>query len=71
MQTFEIAIHNQDVRKLVMQGDSHRHLNDEWGDSHYIEFKGDSEEEAIAKCRQKYPESDGYVIEDVTVVHDH
>lgn len=70
MQTFEIAIHNEAVRKLVMQGDRHRHLSDDWGDSHYIEFKGDSEEQAIAKCRQKYPEDDGYVIEGVSIVND-
>jgi len=70
MQTFEITIHNQEVRKLVSQGDSHRHLSDDWGDSHYIEFKGDSEEGAIAKCRQKYPEDNGYVIEGVSIVND-
>jgi len=68
MQTFEIVIYNEKVRQLVAQGDRHRTFTDDWGDSHYIEFKADSEEQAVAKCRQKYAESDGFVIEGVTAL---
>lgn len=68
MQTFEIVIYNEKVRQLVKQGDSHRTFSDDWGDSHYIEFKADGEDEAVAKCRQKYPEDDGFVIEGVSML---
>jgi len=68
MQKFEVVIYNEQVRQLVSQGDSHRKFSDDWGDSHYIEFKADSEEQAVAKCRQKYPEDDGFVIEGVSLL---
>jgi len=68
MQTFEVVIYNEKVRQPVSQGDSHRTCTDEWGDSHYIESRAESEEQAVAKCRQKYPEADGVVIEGVTPV---
>jgi hypothetical protein len=68
MQTFEIVIYNEQVRKLVKQGESHRRYSDDWGDTHYIEFKADSEGQAVAKCRQKYPEEDGFVIESISMV---
>mgnify|MGYP000285772347 CR=1 FL=1 len=66
MQTYEIVIYNEQVRQLVKQGDRHRRFSDDWGDSHYIEFKADSEDQAIAKCRQKYAEEDGFVIEGIS-----
>ncbi len=66
MQTYEIVIHNEQVRNLVKQGDSHKKFSDDWGDTHYIEFKADSEDQAIAKCRQKYSAEDGFVIESVS-----
>ena len=66
MQTFEVVLYNEQVRAKVREGDSHRRFNDEWADSHYIEFKADSEDAALAKCRQKYPEAEGFVIEGVT-----
>ena len=68
MQTYEVVIYNEKVRQLVAQGDRHRTFTDDWGDSHYIEFKADSEGEAVAKCRQKYAEDDGFVIEGVSAL---
>lgn len=68
MQAYEIVIYNDQVRKMVREGDSHRKFSDDWSDSHYIEFKADSEEQAVAKCRQKYPEDDGFVIEGVSML---
>ena len=68
MQTYEIVIYNEQVRTLVSRGDHHRQFSDDWGDSHYIEFKADSEDRAVAKCREKYPEDQGFVIEGVSEV---
>lgn len=68
MSTYEIVIYNETVRQLVSQGDRHHRFNDDWGDSHYIEFTADSEDQAVAKCRQKYPEDDGFVIEGVSML---
>lgn len=68
MSTYEIVIYNEKVRTLVSQGSHHRRYTDDWGDSHYIEFSGDTEEEALAKCRRKYPEEDGFVIEGVSAL---
>lgn len=66
MQTYEIVIHNEQVRAKVREGDRHRKFSDDWADTHYIEFKADSEDQAIAKCRQKYPAEDGFVIEGIS-----
>lgn len=68
MQTYEITIYNEQVRKLVLQGESHKRYSDDWGDSHYIEFKADSKEAATRSCERKYPQGEGFVIEGVTEV---
>ena len=67
MPKFEITIYNEQVRKLVSEGDSHKRYTDDWGDSHYIEYNAEDEQRAIAKCRQRYPAEDGFVIEAVSV----
>lgn len=66
MPNYEIVIYNEQVRAKVREGDRHRTFTDDWADSHYIEFKADTEEQAIAKCRQKYPEHSGFVIEGIS-----
>ncbi len=65
MKTYEIAIYNQEVRKLVADGRRHRNLADAWADTHYIEIKANSQEEARAKLASRYPAENGYVIEEV------
>jgi len=67
MHTYEITIYNQTVRELVRNGESHRRYTDDWADSHYIEFEADSEAEAVKKCGYKYPDHDGFVIEQVAL----
>lgn len=67
MQTYEIIIYNEEVRQCLREGDKHRTFSDDWGDSHYIEFKGEDEAEAVAKCNAKYPPEDGFVIEGVSL----
>lgn len=68
MQTYEIAIYNQQVRALVFDGESHKRYTDSWADTHYIEFKAETEADAIAQCGRKYPQGDGFVIEAVLEV---
>ncbi len=65
MKTYEIAIYNQEVRKLVADGGRHRDLSDAWADTHYIEVKANSPQEARAKVASRYPAENGYVIEEV------
>lgn len=65
MKTYEIAIYNQEVRKLVADGSRHRDLSDAWADIHYIEVKANSPQEARAKVASRYPAKNGYVIEEV------
>lgn len=67
MQTFEVAIYNELVRACVKNGDHHKDLSDDWGDSHYIEFKAKDEAGAIAKCESRYPKAKGFVVEGVTL----
>ena len=45
MYTYEIVIYNEAVRACLREGDKHKTFSDDWGDSHYIEFKADSEEQ--------------------------
>ncbi len=68
MHTYEIAIYNQKVRELVADGERHKRYEDSWADTHYIEFKAETEASAITKCRNKYPQDDGFVIEAVLQV---
>ncbi|MGY9002511.1 MAG: hypothetical protein ACKVIF_04905 [Rhodospirillales bacterium] len=49
MANFEIAVYNEEVKRLVAEGESHRHLSKDWADIHY--FKADARKEA--HVRQK------------------
>ena len=66
MAVYEIALHNAQVREALSQGDRHKTFNDDWADTHYIEFTADSPDDAVAKCQRKYPSEEGFVIEQVT-----
>ena len=65
LKSFEVAIYNREVRRLVAEGSRHRDLSDAWADIHYIDVKATSEEEARAQIARRYPPGQGYVIEDV------
>lgn len=62
---FEAAIFNQQVRDLVKMGEKHRHLSDDWADTHYVEVQAENEQSARAKLAGRYPSDAGYVIEQV------
>ena len=64
--TYEVAIFNKKVRTLLEMGEQHRQLSDTWAEVNYFEVKGFSETEVRRQMTVRYPESEGYVIEDVT-----
>lgn len=70
MPKFEIAVHNAAVRERLAEGLQHRQLSDEWGDTRFIEIKAPDEDAAWSKARSLYGESNGYVIEAVTEIHE-
>ncbi len=63
MPRFEIGIYNQKVRELVTEGNSHKHLDDDWSDVHYFEVKAPSVEAAKSKLATQYPPEKGYVFD--------
>jgi len=65
MSKFEVAIHNNEVRRLVREGEKHRHLDDSWADTHYMEIDAKDEYDARSKMAARYPADLGYVIEQV------
>jgi len=65
---FEIAVHNKDVRRLVKEGEKHKNLSDDWGDTHYIEISAQNDEDARQKAARKFPANLGYVIEAIKPV---
>lgn len=66
LKSFEVAVYNREVRRLLAEGNRHRHLSDAWADIHYIDIKAKSEQEARAQIARRYPPEQGYVIEDVS-----
>jgi len=66
MLTFEVIVYNEKVRERLREGEHHKILSDDWADSHYIEIKADDENGALAKVEMRYPERDGFVVEDVS-----
>ena len=70
MVSFEVALYNKEVRRLVEEGDRHRHLTDDWAETHYIVVSALDEDEARIKIGAKYPEHNGFVIEQVVPADD-
>ena len=65
MPNFEIAVYNEEVRKLENAGERHRHLSKDWADTHYFEIEARDESHAKSKALTKYPTSAGYLIEKI------
>ena len=68
MPKFEIAVHNEDVRKLENSGEHHRHLSKDWADTHYFEIEALDEARAQSVALTKYPISTGYLIKRISEV---
>jgi hypothetical protein len=70
MISFEVALYNKEVRRLIEEGDRHRHLTDDWAETHYIVVSARDEDDARNKIGAKYPEHNGFVIEQVVPADD-
>ena len=60
-----MAVYNKRVRDLVKIGERHKHLADDWGDTHYVKIVADNQVQARSKARAKYSQENGYVIEQI------
>ena len=67
---FEVAVYNKEVRKLVKEGERHRHFTDDWAGIHYVDIMARDEREARVKVENRYPEHKGFVIDSVSVSND-
>lgn len=61
LHTFEFSLYNEQVRKLVQMGESHKQLDDGWADQRYVQIQAQNEAMAILKIRRRYPENKGYI----------
>ncbi len=62
MITFEAAIYNEIVRRLVSEHQRHDLYEDVWADLNFIEVEARDEDQAIAKLKRRYPENRGFKI---------
>ena len=65
MAMFEITVYNKQVREKVEAGEHHRQLTDDWADFQYIEIDAETEEKARTLAEERYPNAQGYVIDDI------
>jgi hypothetical protein len=64
---YEVAVHNEEVRRLVQRGERHRHLQDTWADTHYVTLTARDAMDARRKAMARYPEDKGFVIEQISL----
>ncbi|MBL4721734.1 MAG: hypothetical protein JKY20_11465 [Alphaproteobacteria bacterium] len=59
---YEVGLYNKEVRDALADGVSHKHLDDEWADIHWIEVMAPDEQTARERIQRRYNERTGYVI---------
>ncbi len=64
---YEISIYNKEVRSLVKENQSHDDFGDHWADSKLHDVVAMDEDEARRIADERFPESDGFVIEAVNL----
>jgi hypothetical protein len=64
---YEISVYNKEVRSLVKENQSHKHYDDHWADCQLHDVVAADEAEARRLADERYPESDGFVIEAVNI----
>ena len=62
---FEVSIYNKLVRSLVKENQSHDIFDDHWADLRIQNLIASDEHEARLMICERFPESDGFVIEAV------
>lgn len=65
MPMYEAAIYNKDVRAIRAEGKSHPSISDDWANVRFIEVEAMNEAMARAKLARDFPESDGFVIDEL------
>lgn len=66
-QAFEVALYNKDVRSLVKDNQSHAFFDDQWADTHFHDVIAKDENEARQLIAERFPEADGFVIENIVL----
>lgn len=67
---YEFSLYNKDVRNLVEEGLSHRHYDDDWSDTRYVQVKAANEERATTEIYRRYPKDRGFVYTGVVKFQD-
>ena len=62
---YEVLVYNRVVRARVEKGFHHRHLADSWADVQHVEITAKDEDDARRKAVMRYPENQGYVINEI------
>ncbi|MEW5727186.1 MAG: hypothetical protein AB1918_05105 [Pseudomonadota bacterium] len=66
--TFEIRLHNREVRALVKANEQHRLYADLWADDQVTVVEARDAGEARAIASRRYPPDNGFVISSVAVI---
>lgn len=64
-QVYLVTVYNKVVRAMVKDNTSHAFYSDLWADAHIQDVSAATEEEARHKMVQRFPEKDGFVIEQI------
>ena len=62
---YEVLVYNRVVRTRVEKGFHHRNLSDEWAEVQHVELTAKDAESARRKAAVRYPQSQGYVIDEI------
>ena len=65
---FEVGLYNRDVRAAVKGNKSHLFFGDHWANLQFQDVLAQNEEEARALISQRYPEEQGFVVQQLTVL---
>ena len=62
---YEIVVYNRAVRARVEKGFHHRNLADSWAEVQHIDLTAKDAADARRKATIRFPESEGYVIDEI------
>lgn len=62
---YSVSIYNKEVRAMVKENQHHHFFDDQWADIHIRSVTAKDENEALTIIAKRFPEEDGFVVEDV------
>lgn len=62
---YAVSIYNKEVRAMVKENQHHHFFDDQWADVHIRNVTASDEGEAVSIISKRFPEEDGFVIEQV------